>query len=119
MSLIRQVRNETSHSFTLMVPGYDTTQSPPVVLNPSVIVDLLSLITGDQLEAVQGQLNNLLLAGDITDQGDISSIKAALAQAQIVLPNAPTAAVGYTQADIQTMVNLLNQLKATVNAMNA
>ena len=64
-NLIRSVTNTSSLvSHTLFVPGYDPEN--PVVLAPSATLDLLSVLSGETLHAMQGQLNALVTDGSIT-----------------------------------------------------
>lgn len=113
--LIRKVQNETTEAFSLEIPG--TNPNSPVALAPSVTVDLLTLLSVDELETIQGQISGLISRGSLSSQG--TSDTSARVQPQIVLADAPAAAVSYTQVDIQAMVALLNDLKAKVNGMNS
>ena len=118
-TLIRKVRNETASTITLKVSGDNPNEL--VVLAPSVIVDLLATVSQDELEIMQAELAGLVSRGSLSNQGtiDTANLVAPKSQSAIVLVDAPVAAVAYTQSDIQTMVALLNALKATVNAMNS
>lgn len=63
--IIRSIHNTTTSNIDLFVPGYDNLK-PPVVIAPSATVDLFTVVTGDELEAMQNQLTQLESAGDIT-----------------------------------------------------
>lgn len=63
--IIRSVQNNTSNSITLFVPGYDDTKSP-VIIPANTTIDLFTVLTADQLEAVQSLLNEFITVGDFT-----------------------------------------------------
>jgi hypothetical protein len=66
MSIItRSVHNATLKDISLPVPGYDTVK-PPVVIPSGVTVDLFTVITGDELEAIQPTLNQYIATGEFT-----------------------------------------------------
>jgi hypothetical protein len=117
--LISKVLNLTTKTFTIPLPGIDP--HDPLVIGPSATVDLRQFMTLETLEALQPLLNEMISSGSLSSVATVSStsLESPRSQPQIVLPSAPPAQVGYTQADIQTMVNLLNALQATVNAMNS
>ena len=71
-NLIRSVTNTSSLvSHTLFVPGYDPEN--PVILAPSATLDLLSVVSGETLHAMQAQLNALVAEGSITSAATIPS----------------------------------------------
>ncbi len=62
MSLIhRKVKNLNSSSITLRIPGFNPRN--PVVIAPGVTVDLLTLVSEDELEAMEVELNTLVNKG--------------------------------------------------------
>lgn len=70
--LTRSVTNSSStKSLPLFVPGYDTNN--PVIIAPSATLDLLSVMSGETLHAMQGQLSALVTDGSITVAAQIQS----------------------------------------------
>jgi len=63
-TLIRTVRNETSSDIIIKIPGINPNN--PLILAPSVNVDLFSRISADELEALQSILTKLVVSGSIT-----------------------------------------------------
>lgn len=80
-TLIRSVRNETSNPITIKVPGFNP--SGPVVLQPNVIVDMLKLVSEDELEALQPVLVGLVAGGDATTQATIEDTVLHIAEGEI------------------------------------
>jgi hypothetical protein len=70
-TLIRSVRNETSNTLTIRVPGFNPEN--PIVLAPSVIVDLMNLLDLDQLESLQKELQGLIDRGALSLQDSVNS----------------------------------------------
>jgi len=67
MSIItRSIRNTTSTqtTITLLVPGYDT-EKPAVVINYGQTLDLFTVLTVDQLEAIQSTLSQYVSLGQL------------------------------------------------------
>jgi len=64
--IIRTVQNiSTSHTnITLPVPGYDSSKFPVVIIYGTT-VDLFTVMSGDQLEAIQTTLNEYVSAGQL------------------------------------------------------
>lgn len=63
MTLItRSVTNNSSSTINIFIPGADANHAP-VTVAPSATLDLLSAITEDELEAIQGQLASLVSKG--------------------------------------------------------
>ena len=66
MSIItRTITNNTGLDISLKVPGYDTVK-PPVVIPASTTVDLFTVLTGDELEAIQPLLSQYITLGEFT-----------------------------------------------------
>lgn len=63
--IIRTLHNTTSLPITLEVPGYNTAK-PTVSIPASTTVDLFTVLTGDELEAIQPLLAEFIAAGDFT-----------------------------------------------------
>ena len=63
--ITRSVNNNTTNAITLFVPGYDDSK-PQIVIPALTTIDLFTLITGDQLEAIQPLLNQYISAGEFT-----------------------------------------------------
>ena len=84
-TLIRKVKNELAVDITISVPGNDPYEV--VVLQPSVTVDLLTLLSQDELETLQTALRGLVDRGSVSIQGTIASpaLEPARVQAQITL----------------------------------
>lgn len=59
MIIIRSVFNLSSSPINIFIPGFDADHHP-VIVAPSTTLDLLSVITEDDLIAIQGQLNGLV-----------------------------------------------------------
>lgn len=70
--ITRSITNtSSSKSLSLFIPGYDTNN--PVIVAPSTTLDLLSVLEGETLHAMQGQLAALVADGSITVAAQISS----------------------------------------------
>src|ERR1035437_9489549 len=63
--ITRSIHNNTLSPIDLFVPGYESNH-PPVVIAPGATVDLFTLVSGDELEAMQDQLAKLVAVGSIT-----------------------------------------------------
>lgn len=138
-TLIRSVRNELTNDITLRLPGYDANNV--VTLAPSVIVDLMDRLSIDQLKSMQELLSGMVTRGSISSQAtidsedigldDIASVGTVEDKADkttaIVIANSAVTAVAnaatqtalYVDADVQTIADLANDLKAKYNAMVA
>jgi hypothetical protein len=66
MTLItRSVHNPRSIPCPIRIPGYEAT-APVITIAPSATVDFLTIITEDNLIAVQDNLNELVSGGALT-----------------------------------------------------
>jgi hypothetical protein len=65
MTLITRSVTTGSVGVSIMVPGFDPTKGP-LVIAPSTTLDLFTVLTEDQLEAIQPALAQLVAAGDLT-----------------------------------------------------
>lgn len=63
--ITRTVHNASSVTLNLFVPGYDTIK-PTLTLAPSVTLDLFTVLTADELETIQNQLNAFVASGSMT-----------------------------------------------------
>ena len=63
--IIRTVTNTTPNPIQLFVPGYDEVKSP-VIIPATTTVDLFTVLTADQLEAIQPILNTYIEVGEFT-----------------------------------------------------
>jgi hypothetical protein len=70
-TLIRSIRNESTSTLVLRVPGFDATSS--ISIAPSATVDLLPLVTLDEFQSLQAQLASMVAAGAISTQATVSS----------------------------------------------
>ena len=90
MSLIhRKVKNLNASTITLRIPGFNPRN--PVVIAPGVTVDLLTLVSEDELEAMELELNTLV------DKGILQSIE-----------TVDTAVLHKADADVITTTDLTN-----------
>lgn len=72
MSLIhRNVKNLNASTITLRIPGFNPRN--PVVIAPGVTVDLLTLVSEDELEAMELELNKLVDAGILQSLGTVDT----------------------------------------------
>jgi hypothetical protein len=85
MTLItRSVTNVSSESLDLFVPGYDTTK-PTVTIAPSATLDLFTVLSAEELSAIQPELAKMVTEGTLTVASSTSSSSVTLSGgAQIV-----------------------------------
>lgn len=70
--ITRTITNNLSKNLELFVPGYNTLK-PQVVIAPSATVDLFTVLTGDELSAVQNQLVPLIANSSITVNATVNT----------------------------------------------
>ncbi len=61
--IIRSIHNTTSKDITLFVPGYNPSNLYAIV-PANTMVDLFTLVTGDELQSMQGLLEQYVAAGE-------------------------------------------------------
>lgn len=128
--VIRTVTNTSSTaSISLFIPGNDDSH-PSVTIAPSATLDLLTVMTDDELFDIQDQLSGLIARGSLSQVAtvDLTTINVPstfVQQPAVVAASAVTEAVvdaatqsgSYVQADVQSIATLVNDLKAKYNAM--
>lgn len=110
-TLIRSVRNETSSPITIRVPGINP--SGPVVLQPNVIVDMLTLVSEDELEALQPVLASLVAGGDATTQATIEDTVLHNAEGELA------ADVTTLQGDVATAQSDISTLQSEISTVQS
>jgi len=70
-TLIRSVKNETSTTISIRVPGINP--SGPVEIAASATLDLLTVVSEDELEALQDLLAGMVSRGSLSTTATIES----------------------------------------------
>jgi hypothetical protein len=127
--VIRTVTNTLSETISLFIPG-NNAKHAAVTIAPSATLDLLTVMTDDELASIQPELSGLITRGSLSqvatvDLSTLSIPSAFVAQPAVVAAAAIAEATtdasiqtgSYVQADVQSIATLVNALKADYNTM--
>lgn len=127
MAIITRSVTTGSVGVSIMVPGFDPTKGP-IVIPASTTLDLFTVLTDDEIEAIQPALAQLVTAGKLTVAATVNTasfnplgnVPALTASRAVVTDGSGTLAVSATtSAQIGFVAGVTSAIQTQLNAKQA